>query len=87
MAAAETQSHGPIGRNRGARRLCGFSEAAGQSHPVAGRSSRRNLLTLAVLSALCLSGSSSSSRQGTQKEGGDERLRSGLFHRSGGARE
>ncbi len=32
----------------------GFSKAAGPSHPVAGRSSWRNLLNLAVLSVLCL---------------------------------
>ena len=86
VAAAETQSHRPIGRNRGARWLGGFSKAAGPSHPVAGRSSWRNLLNLAVLSVLCLL--SVPLLHGKEhKRKVREGLRSRLFDRSGGARE
>jgi hypothetical protein len=53
VAAAETQGHRPIGRNGGGW-LRGFSKPAGPSHPVTGRSSRRNLFNLVVLSVLCL---------------------------------
>jgi hypothetical protein len=53
VAAPETESPGPISQNGGGRPLCDLSKA-GPSHPVAGRSPRRNLFTLAVLSALCL---------------------------------
>ena len=54
VAAAETQSHRPIGRNGGGRWSGGFSKAAGPCHPVIGRSSRRYLFNLAALSVLCL---------------------------------
>ena len=54
VAAPETQSPGPVSQSGGGKPLCGLSKA-GQSHRVAGRSPRRNLFTLAVLSALCLS--------------------------------
>jgi hypothetical protein len=53
VAAPKTQSPGPISQNGGGRPLSSLLKA-GQSHPVAGRTSRRSLFTLAVLSALCL---------------------------------
>jgi hypothetical protein len=52
VAAPETQSHGPISQNGARRRLRGFAKSGGQSPPVSNRSSRRNLFTLVLLSAV-----------------------------------